>query len=184
MTYTIRPIAKADISAITAIYDEQVRYGTASFELTPLTADQMSERVDGLITKGFPYIVIEEDGQLVGYAYAGPYRTRPAYRWVVENSIYVHKDARGKGYGKLLLQALIEESANKGFRQMVAVIGDSKNLGSVNVHKSCGFELIGTLKAMGWKHEQWLDTVYMQRALGEGAQTPADLDSIPSRLID
>lgn len=181
MNYTIRDVKPCDFEIITKIYHDAVAHGTASFELVPLSLDEMCERINALLVKGFPYLVMEEEGKVLGYAYAGSYRARPAYRWAVENSIYLDKLARGKGYGKILLNALIDECRTKGFRQMVAVIGDSANVGSVAVHKSCGFEMVGTLKNVGWKHEQWLDTVYMQLALGEG---PADLDSLPGRLIE
>lgn len=179
----IRSVQIGDIETITEIYREQVLHGTASFELTPVGFDEMKARVGALTSKGFPYLVLEIEGAVIGYAYAGPYRTRPAYRWAVENSIYVHEGARGKGYGKHLLNALIKECADKGFRQMIAVIGDSANKGSIGVHKSCGFEMVGTFKSVGWKHEQWLDTVLMQLKLGEGDTAPATQDSFVGKLL-
>lgn len=183
MSIQIRPVESRDYAAITKTYFEAVTNGTASFELVPPTLDEMRVRISALTKRGFPYLVAEGDGVFLGYAYVAPYRTRPAYRWTVENSIYVDPKAQGNGIGKKLLLALIEESTNLGFRQMIGVIGDSNNLASIGVHKACGFELIGTLKAMGWKHEQWLDTVYVQLSLGEGQETAADLESFPGRLF-
>lgn len=180
MSYKIRDVKPSDFEIITKIYHDAVAYGTASFELEPLQLPEMSERIQALTSKGFPYLVVEQDGVVLGYAYAGSYRPRPAYRWVVENSIYLSEEARGKGFGKILLNALIDECRTKGFRQVIAVIGDSANVGSIAVHKSCGFEMVGTLKDVGWKHGKWLDTVYMQLSLGEG---PAELISLPGKMI-
>ena len=118
------------------------------------------------------YLIAEEDGRLLGYSYAGPYRTRPAYRSTVENSVYVDEAAQGQGVGRALLSALIEAAAERGFRQMVAVIGDSANRASIRLHESCGFTHVGTLRSVGWKHGRWLDSVLMQRALGPGDSTP------------
>jgi len=125
---------------------------------------------------------LEDENGVQGYAYAGPYRARPAYRWAVENSVYLDAAARGKGYGKALLVELISVCEKLGFRQMIAVIGDSGNIASVGVHRACGFKMVGTLKNMGWKHEQWLDTVLMQLAIG--GEGPADLDSLPGQMGD
>jgi len=182
MSFLIRPATEEDFDVITAIYGEAVAHGTASFELTvPDRADLISRR-QALVSQGYPYLVLEEAGQVQGYAYAGPYRARPAYRFVVENSIYLDGGARGKGYGKALLMELISICEKAGFRQMIAVIGASANTGSVAVHASCGFRMVGTLKDMGWKHGKWLDTVLMQLPLGEGGSEPPDPDSLPGRM--
>ena len=168
MTATHRPATTADIPAITAIYAEQVLYGTATFELAPPDEAEMAARMAALIAEGYPYIVAEREGGIVGYAYAGPYRARPAYRHSVEDSIYLSTDARGQGIGGLLLRVLIEQSTALGFRQMIAVIGDSQNMPSIRVHRAAGFQMTGTLVSVGHKFGRWLDAVLMQRALGLG----------------
>ncbi|MEJ0011162.1 MAG: N-acetyltransferase family protein [Bauldia sp.] len=168
MSATHRPATHADIPAITAIYAEQVLYGTATFELAPPDEAEMTARMRALLDEGYPYIVAEREDRLVGYAYAGPYRARPAYRHTVEDSIYLAPDVRGQGIGGLLLRVLIEESTKLGFRQMVAVIGDSQNMASIRVHRAAGFEMTGTLVSVGHKFGRWLDAVLMQRALGVG----------------
>jgi L-amino acid N-acyltransferase YncA len=167
----IRPAEEADLPTITDIYEHAVRYGTATFELTPPDLAEMSRRYRALIDGGFPYLVAELDGAVVGYAYAGAYRSRPAYRFTVENSIYLQPASHRRGIGLKLLGQLIIECEARGFRQMIAVIGDSANAGSIGVHAKCGFELIGTHPDVGLKFGRWLDTVMMQRALGEGATT-------------
>jgi phosphinothricin acetyltransferase len=166
----IRPATTADLAAITAIYDEAVRTGTATFELIPPDLAEMTRRFDTLVGAGFPYLAALLDGQVAGYAYAGPYRPRPAYRFTVENSVYLAPAAQRRGIGTRLLDRLIAESEARGFRQMIAVIGDSANAGSIAVHRNAGFEMIGTHPAVGFKFGRWLDTVMMQRALGEGRQ--------------
>lgn len=162
----------ADIPEIAAIYAEAVTHGTASFELEAPDVGEMLARRAALVDAGYPYIVAKIDGAVAGYAYAGAYRARPAYRGTVENSVYVHPDMKGRGLGRLLLVALIEESERLGFRQMVAVIGNSGNVASRRLHETVGFELTGVLKSVGWKHGRWLDTVLMQRALGPGDSLP------------
>ena len=169
---TIRPSQERDIATITEIYRHAVLHGTASFEIEPPSAADMAARRSALIAGGFPYIVAEVDGTVAGYAYAGAYRARPAYGATVEDSVYVDPARKGLGIGKTLLVALIEEATERGFRQMVAVVGDSENAASVGVHRATGFELVGTLKCVGWKHGRWLDTVLMQRPLGEANTTP------------
>jgi L-amino acid N-acyltransferase YncA len=171
----IRPAAAADLPAITEIYEHAVRYGTATFELIPPDLAEMTRRFEVLMDGGFPYLVAALEGGVVGYAYAGAYRPRPAYRFTVENSVYLQPAMHRRGIGMQLLQRLIAESEQRGFRQMIAVIGDSANAGSIGVHTRCGFQMIGTHPAVGFKFSRWLDTVMMQRALGEGAKTlPAD----------
>ncbi|WP_075997502.1 GNAT family N-acetyltransferase [Salaquimonas pukyongi] len=182
MSFLIRPAEEKDFDAVTAIYGEAVAHGTASFELTVPGRDDLIARHDALVCQGYPYLVLEADGAVQGYAYAGPYRARPAYRFVVENSIYLDARARGKGYGKTLLMELVSICEKAGFRQMIAVIGDSANSGSVAVHAACGFRMVGTLKDVGWKHGQWLDTVLMQLPLGAGGAMPPDAESLPGRM--
>jgi len=167
----IRPAAAADLRFITAIYEHAVRYGTATFELIPPDLDEMTRRYDVLMDGGFPYLVAALEGRVVGYAYAGAYRPRPAYRFTVENSVYLQPAIHRRGIGLQLLQRLIAESETRGYRQMIAVIGDSANAGSIGVHKRCGFQMIGTHPNVGFKFGRWLDTVMMQRALGAGATT-------------
>ena len=168
----VRSCEADDIPAIAAIYRREVLLGTASFEIEPPSEEEMHRRREGLIVSGCPYLVAVADGAILGYAYAGPYRPRPAYRNTVEDSVYIRDDARGRGIGRLLLGALVERATAAGFRQMVAVIGDSQNHGSVALHKAMGFELTGVFRSVGWKHGRWLDSVLMQRALGEGDATP------------
>ena len=170
MTPAIRPATAADISAITRIYAHAVEHGTASFELTPPDEVEMSRRMRHLTDNGFPYIVAEDRGALAGYAYAGPYRARPAYRWTVEDSVYIDPDSQRHGIGRALLAALIVASAAGGFRQMIAVIGDStRQAASVGLHEVLGFRHVGILQDVGFKHGRWLDSVLMQRELGPGA---------------
>lgn len=171
----IRPAAEPDLPAITAIYDHAVRHGTATFELVPPDLAEMTRRFNALMDGGFPYFVAELDERVVGYAYAGAYRPRPAYRFTVENSIYLDPAIHRRGIGLELMQRLIIECEARGFRQMIAVIGDSANAGSVGVHRRCGFQMVGTHPDVGFKFGRWLDTVMMQRPLGEGATTlPAE----------
>jgi len=165
----IRPAAAADIGAIARIYAHAVRFGTASFEVEPPDAAEMARRRRALVEAGYPYLVAAIDGAVLGYAYAGAYRARPAYRWSVENSIYVAPDAQRRGVGRALIDALIAETERRGFRQMIAVIGDAAQTPSIALHRAAGFRLIGVLEAVGFKHDRWLDTVLMQRALGPGA---------------
>ena len=167
----IRPATPADLPTITKIYEYAVLHGTATFELTPPDLAEMTRRFKSLMDGGFPYFVGVLDGRLGGYAYAGPYRPRPAYRFTVENSIYLDPAIHRRGLGLVLLRRLIEECETRGYRQMVAVIGDSANAGSIGVHTRCGFQMIGTHPDVGLKFGRWLDTVMMQLQLGEGATT-------------
>ncbi|KJC43013.1 GCN5 family acetyltransferase [Bradyrhizobium sp. LTSP885] len=171
----IRPTTEADLPSITAIYEHAVRFGTATFELIPPDLAEMTRRYRALVDGGFPYFVAVLAGRVVGYAYAGPYRPRPAYRFTVENSVYLDPASHRRGIGLQLMERLIAECEARGFRQMIAVIGDSANVGSISLHRRCGFEMVGTHPSVGLKFGRWLDTVMMQRALGEGATTvPAD----------
>jgi phosphinothricin acetyltransferase len=167
----IRPATPADIAAITRIYAEAVRHGTASFELEPPDEAEMARRFRSLLDGGYPYQVAEIGGTVVGYAYAGPYRPRPAYRFSVEDSVYIDPGAQRRGIGRALLSRLIEAAERRGYRQMIAVIGDSAQTASIELHRGLGFHLVGTIENVGFKFDRWLDTVLMQRALGPGAST-------------
>lgn len=168
----IRPATPADIKDITAIYAHAVEHGTASFEIEPPSIAEMTTRQKNLLDGGFPYLVADAAGAVAGYAYAGPYRTRIAYRHTVEDSVYVSPRATRRGIGRLLLTELMTRSEACGFRQMVAVIGDSQQTASIELHRSLGFSAVGTLTNIGFKHGRWLDTVLMQRPLGRGADAP------------
>ncbi|MBV8927489.1 MAG: N-acetyltransferase [Bradyrhizobium sp.] len=167
----IRPASVADLPAITKIYEQAVNEGTATFELIPPDLTEMTRRFKALSDGGFPYLVAVLDGHLAGYAYAGPYRPRPAYRFTVENSIYLKPAIHRRGIGLRLMQALLRDCEQRGYRQMIAVIGDSANAGSIGLHRRCGFQMIGTHPNVGLKFGRWLDTVMMQLSLGEGADT-------------
>ena len=169
----IRPASPRDLAAITRIYDHAVRHGTASFEIEPPDVAEMTRRQDTLLAGGFPYLVAERDGAIAGYAYAGPYRARPAYRWSVEDSIYIDPQMQGRGIGRALLERLLAEAETRGFRQMIAVIGDSANAPSIELHRAAGFRMVGTFDNVGFKFGRWLDSVLMQRPLGDGAITTA-----------
>jgi phosphinothricin acetyltransferase len=177
MSILLRPSAESDLDGITAIYAHAVMNGTASFELDPPDGAEMARRRAAILDGGYPYLVAEADGAILGYAYAGPYRTRPAYRSTVEDSIYVAPSAQRQGVGRALLAALIEACEAQDFRLMVAVIGDEESRGSIALHRSLGFEPAGILKGIGYKHGRWLSTVLMQRPLGRCTQEP------PSRPI-
>ncbi len=172
MSLLVRPSLDADLPAIAAIYAHAVVHGTASFELDPPGEAEMARRRAAVLEGGYPYLVAERDGAILGYAYAGPYRTRPAYRSTVEDSIYVAPDAQGQGIGRRLLATLIEACEARDFRLMVAVIGDEESKGSIGLHESLGFEPVGILKGIGYKHGRWLSTVLMQRSLGRGTTEP------------
>ena len=168
----VRPAQEADMDAVAAIYRHHVMHGTATFETEAPTAEEMRLRRAAILERGLPYLVAEStDGRMLGYAYVGAYRPRPAYRNTLENSVYISEEARGQGIGRRLLEALIGECIALGYRQMVAVIGDSANEASIRLHRAFGFELTGTLRSVGRKHGRWLDTVLMQKALGDGDRT-------------
>ncbi|MBX6742140.1 MAG: N-acetyltransferase [Acetobacteraceae bacterium] len=172
----IRPSTEDDVGAIAAIYGHHVLHGTGSFETEPPEVEEMRRRRADILVRGLPYLVAEgEGGAVLGYAYASAYRPRAAYRNTVEDSVYVRHDAIGRGIGRLLLAELIARCEARGLRQMVAVVGDSANLASVRLHQAFGFRLVGTLTSVGRKHGRWLDTVLLQRPLGEGDGTaPAE----------
>jgi len=167
-----RPATAADIAAITAIYAHAVKHGTATFEIDPPTESEMADRFHALADAGFPYLVAETDGRIQGFAYAGLYRTRVAYRYTLEDSIYVDPVCQGRGIGRALIEDLLSQASARGFRQMIAVIGDSEQIASIALHRAVGFQMVGTFAAVGFKFGRWLDTVLMQRALGAGATTP------------
>ena len=163
----------ADAEATAAIYAHHVRTGTASFEIDPPDAAEMERRRRDVTSRGLPYLVAVAEREVIGFAYAGPYRPRPAYRFTVEDSIYVQREACGRGIGRALLAALIEESERAGARQMLAVIGDADNAPSIRLHAALGFHRVGLLETVGNKFSRWLDVVLMQRALGPGSAAPA-----------
>ncbi len=173
-TLAIRPATPADIPAIAAIYSHAVLHGTASWEIEPPDEAEMLRRFEAVLAGGYPYLAATRDGDVLGYAYAGAYRPRPAYRATVENSIYIAPTAQGLGLGSLLLAALIASCTERGFRQMIAVIGDGTgaSLGSRRLHEKAGFRLIGVAERVGFKHGRWLDQMLMQKELGEGDRTP------------
>jgi len=164
----IRPSTGDDVPAIAAIYGWNVLNGTGTFELDAPDTTEMSRRRDDVLSKGLPWLVAERDGDVLGYAYANQFRPRPAYRFCLEDSIYLAPAAMGQGTGKLLLAELMSQCEARGARQMLAVIGDSANAGSIGVHRALGFEQTGLLHSAGWKFDRWLDVVIMQRRLGLG----------------
>jgi L-amino acid N-acyltransferase YncA len=167
----IRPSTQADLPAITDIYGWNVLNGTGTFELEAPDQAEMARRREDVVGKGLPWLVAERDGGVLGYAYASRFRPRPAYRFCLEDSIYLAASAAHQGIGRLLLAELLARCEAAGARQMLAVIGDSSNLASVAVHRTLGFESVGTLRAAGWKFDRWLDVVLMQKPLGVGAAT-------------
>ena len=169
---TVRPATLADLPDIQRIYAHHVMTGLASFEEIAPDLAEMTRRFATLVEAGFPYLVAELDGRVVGYSYCGPYRPRPAYRYSVENSVYLAPESAGRGIGRLLLSALIERATALGKRQMVAVIGDSANHASIGLHQALGFRRVGVIEGAGFKHGRWVDSVLMQRALGPGLAAP------------
>ncbi|MBI3710945.1 MAG: N-acetyltransferase [Proteobacteria bacterium] len=180
MRLRLRDAADADMPAIHAIYVHHVRQGLGSFEETPPDVTEMLRRRADILARSLPYLVAERDGSIVGYAYAGPYRPRSAYRFSVEDSIYVAPDAQRLGVARALLAELIQRCTALGYRQMVAVIGDSANAGSIGVHAALGFAQTALLPAIGFKFGRWVDSVFMQRALGEGQSTLPGRDPGPA----
>ncbi len=177
----IRPSTLADLPAITAIYAHAVLHGTGTFELEAPDEAEMARRRDDVLSKGLPWLVAQAGDQVLGYAYANHFRPRRAYRFCLENSIYLAAQARGQGLGRLLLTELVGRCEAAGARQMLAVIGDADNAGSIGVHAALGFEHCGVLKAAGWKFDRWLDVVLMQRSLGHGHARPAPAsDGLPA----
>nr|WP_316627971.1 N-acetyltransferase family protein [uncultured Brevundimonas sp.] len=179
---SVRDARPDDIAAITAIYAESVANGRGTFELEPPDEAEMASRLAAVEGLGLPRLVVEIDDQVAGYAYAAPFRTRQAYRYMVEDSIYVAPWARGQGVAGALLDVLIRRCEAMGLRQMVAVIGDSENIGSIALHRTRGFTDAGMFKAAGWKHDDWRDVIFMQRTLGQGGDASPDAPGLP--LVD
>ena len=174
----VRPALPSDLEAVTAIYGEHVRHGSASFEIEPPDLAEIARRREAIVAAGLPYLVAECDGALAGYAYAGPYRPRPAYRFTVEDSVYLAPAMQGRGIGRALLARLMAECRAAGIRQMIAIIGDSANKGSIGLHAALGFRHVGTLREVGFKHGRWLDSVIMQAGLsGEPGAAEPDVTS-------
>jgi L-amino acid N-acyltransferase YncA len=171
MTITIRPSRDEDVAAITAIYAHHVLNGTGTFETEPPTAADMAARRSDVLGKNLPYLVAEEAGEVLGFAYCNWFKPRPAYRYSAEDSIYLAEAARGHGLGSRLLAALSEAAEAAGIRKLIAVIGDSANAGSVGVHRAQGFTHVGVLKDCGWKFGEWRDVVLMEKVLGAGSTT-------------
>jgi L-amino acid N-acyltransferase YncA len=169
---TIRPSRDQDLPAITAIYGHHVLHGTGTFETDPPSETDMAARRADVLAKGLPYLVAEDEGRVLGYAYCQWFKPRPAYRFSAEDSIYLHPDAQGKGLGKELLAELERQAESAGIRKLIAVIGDSGNQGSVGVHRTLGFEPVGVIQSCGWKFGKWLDIVLMEKQIGAGDSTP------------
>ncbi len=167
----IRPSTEQDLPAITRIYGHHVLHGTGTFETTPPTESEMATRRADVLAKGLPWLVVEQDGQVLGYAYGNWFKPRPAYRFSVEDSIYMAPEAAGKGLGRALLAELLAQLERGGTRKVMAVIGDSSNAGSVGVHRALGFTPVGTVASCGWKFDRWLDIVIMEKTLGAGNST-------------
>jgi len=165
---TLANATDADIPTIQTIYSHHVLHGIATFEVEPPSVAQMRKRYHDVLTNGLPYLVAAYHGEVVGYCYLSPYRPRFAYRFTLEDSVYIHADMQNKGVGSLLMNEAISRAEKEGYRQIIAVIGNSQNIASLRLHASLGFKSVGPLTSVGFKHGQWVDTVMMQRALGEG----------------
>lgn len=170
----IRPSTDADLAHITRIYAHHVLNGTGTFETSPPSEEDMRARRADVLSKNLPWLVLEQGGVVKGFAYGNWFKPRPAYRFSVEDSIYLASDAAGQGLGKLLLNELLAQLERRGIRKVMAVIGDSANAGSVGLHRSAGFTQVGVVEACGWKFGRWLDIVLMQKTLGAGSSTPPD----------
>jgi phosphinothricin acetyltransferase len=171
---TVRPSTDQDLAAITAIYSHHVLTGTGTFETTPPGETEMAARRADVLAKGLPYLVAEDGGKMMGFAYCQWFKPRPAYRFSAEDSVYLHPDASGKGLGRRLLAELVAQAEAAGIRKLIAVIGDSANTASIGVHRSLGFAPVGVFKSCGWKFGRWLDIVLMEKSLGEGDTTPPE----------
>jgi L-amino acid N-acyltransferase YncA len=168
----LRPSTDADLRAITAIYAHHVTHGTGTFETVPPTEDEMAGRRADVLAKGLPYLVAEQDGRVLGFAYCQWFKPRPAYRFSAEDSIYLDPNAAGQRLGNKLLSELARAAEATGVRKLIAVIGDSGNVRSIGVHRAVGFRHVGTIEGCGWKFDRWLDIVLMEKSLGEGSRTP------------
>ncbi|WP_064696577.1 GNAT family N-acetyltransferase [Rhizobium aegyptiacum] len=183
MSFLLRDASQADIPAITEIYRDSVLNGVASYEIAPPSEAEMMQRFSAIVAQQYPYIAATDaSGNFLGYAYASSFRTRPAYRWMVEDSIYLAREARGRGIGKALMTELIDRCTALGFRQMVAVIGGASPA-SIALHLNTGFVEVGLMKGTGYKHGRWLDTMLMQRSLGQGMTTDPDPSAYPGTLF-
>lgn len=168
----VRPARAADIAAITRIYADAVLEGTATFEIEPPDEAEMARRQQTLLADDLPFFVAEHAGRVAGYAFAGRYHVRPGYRWTLENSIYVAPQFQRLGLGRMLMRRLLSEAETRGYRQMLALIGDQTNVASIALHATFGFRRIGTLQSVGFKHGRWLDVILMQRPLGSANSMP------------
>ena len=168
----MRPVTARDLPAVQAIYAHHVLQGLASFEETAPPLEEIQKRYEGIASLGLPYLVADLEGTVAGYGYCAPYRARSAYRYALEDSVYVRKDMAGRGVGGALLAALVERSAALGYRQLIAIIGDSGHDASIGLHASLGFVRVGTLRSVGYKQGRWVDSVIMQRPLGAGDSLP------------
>lgn len=168
---TVSDAFESDMAQIQRIYAHHVLHGLTSFEEEPPPLEEMLSRREKVLEHGLPYLVAKEHDRVLGYAYATQYRPRRAYRFTVEDSVYMAEGAQRRGIGRLLLQGVIDRCASAGFRQMIAIIGNSANAGSIGLHSACGFRMVGTFETVGFKHDGWRDTVLMQRALGDGNTT-------------
>jgi L-amino acid N-acyltransferase YncA len=168
----IRPSIDSDLHAITTIYAHHVLHGTGTFETVAPSCEEMAQRRSDVLSKDLPYLVLEDESHILGFAYCNWFKPRPAYRFSAEDSIYMAPEVTGKGLGTVLLSELIANAERKGVRKLIAVIGDSANKSSIGVHSRCGFRPVGTLQSCGWKFDRWLDVVLMERTLGHGDQTP------------
>ena len=177
----IRPSTDADLASITQIYAHHVKHGTGSFELEAPDLAEMNRRRTDVLAKGLPFLVATRGAEVLGFAYAGNFRPRHAFRFMAEDTVYIHAEHVGQGLGRALLTELMRHCEALGIRQMLAVIGDSANAGSIGLHRSLGFAHTGILKSSGWKHDRWLDTVFMQKALGAGDSSPASELPLPNR---
>lgn len=179
----IRTATLADLAEIVTIYRDAVLHGAASYEIEPPSPAEFEQRFLAITNADYPFLVAEKDGEILGYAYASAFRDRPAYRFMAEDSIYLRDKAQGKGLGKLLLKRLIEQCRERGFRQLLAVIGDgSETSASVRLHRALNFEPCGVIRGSGYKHGRWLDTYIMQLPLGEGMSTAPDKGSVPEQV--
>lgn len=172
----VRPSLESDLPEIAAIYAHHVRHGTGTFEITPPEVHDMAQRRQDVLSKGLPYLVLSEGDKVLGFAYCNWFKPRPAYRYSAEDSIYIAPGALGQGLGTALLSELCAQAERAGIRTLIAVIGDSGNLGSVRLHHRLGFTPVGTLHGCGWKFERWLDVVLMEKALGAGIASPPKSD--------
>jgi phosphinothricin acetyltransferase len=170
----LRPAAAADMVAITALYAGEVQNGVATYEYTAPDEAEMTRRWQAIVAQGYPYVVAEHAGRFAGYGYGSSYRSREGYRWTVEDTVYVHPDLHGRCIGGALLEHLIAACTALGYRQMVAVIGDRSNAASIALHERKGFRIVGIFEGLGRKHDRWLDTVQMQRPLGNGNSASID----------